>query len=60
MGDWIPVTERLPETPDTVIIADADNVGCGWCHRGVWSWSDALDPCEPTHWMPLPEHPDES
>ena len=57
-GDWIPVTERLPETPIMVILADAETVNCGWFYKPVgWSWAASLDPCEPTHWMPLPAPP---
>ena len=57
MSEWIPVTERLPERPDTVVVADADSVDCGWYYNGVWSWSSDLAACKPTHWMPLPQHP---
>lgn len=58
LAEWIPVSERLPETPDMVILADAETVNCGWFYKPVgWSWAASLDPCEPTHWMPLPEPP---
>lgn len=57
MSEWIPVSERLPETPDIVLVYDGYIVSCGGCYKGAWSWTDADDACEPTHWMPLPEPP---
>ena len=63
-GEWIPVTERLPE-PDSdglaeaVLVATDSGVRVGrygdrW-HFGIGH------PCdEPTHWMPLPAPPSDS
>lgn len=59
MSEWLPVTERLPETLDTVIVADDEGVTCGWYDRGVWSLSERSPWIDPTHWMPLPEPPED-
>ena len=67
--EWIPVTERLPETgvdvlvmfPHNMAVASRDmgewvvNSGDGWCTDV--NLSD--DEKEPTHWMPLPAPPKE-
>lgn len=62
---WVPVTERLPEVGDEVLVCDEDGI-CYLCEYvdilgGVWDDGDvgseyiALD--EFTHWMPLPDAP---
>jgi hypothetical protein len=62
---WIPVSERLPEDYDMVMLTDGD-----WVTFGCWSeisecW-DVREDAEAngprpldrfTHWMPLPEPP---
>ena len=65
---WIPVTERLPEKKqDVLMYFDTGNMGAGFWHDGdeditFWcaytddGWYTDCD-CEPTHWMPLPEPP---
>jgi hypothetical protein len=64
MSEWIPVTERLPEWGQTVIVAYAEThgdegmVGCETHYAdGVWTDSDRMRGGQPTHWMPLPEPP---
>ena len=54
---WIPVSERVPETTDLVLVYNGYTVACGGCHKGSWSWAESDDACQPTHWMPLPEPP---
>ena len=63
---WIPVTERLPEDLTRVIVFCEDGVSYGLCEHliaddeEVVEWHDfLLYPITPTHWMPLPEPPEE-
>lgn len=59
---WIPVSERLPDHTNTVIVSDAAGVWfASRTKHGEW-----LDTCGSgemqgvTHWMPLPEPPGNS
>ena len=66
---WIPVSERLPEegTPvlvhfnelNDVIIAHHDSFHPSWETGGDWNYMDE-EYNWATHWMPLPEPPEES
>lgn len=69
---WIPVTERLPEEGVPVLInyigtdgkVYADGVAV-WTYYGCFWWEGSLADCDSevavpiTHWMPLPEPPEE-
>lgn len=65
---WIPVTERLPEYMENVLITDGVFSGMGWRdwydYRGTkpredyWiAPSTNVNELNITHWMPLPEPP---
>lgn len=70
---WIPVTEGLPENFVEVLVTDGENVGIAalqgfmddevvWCN--VYGMDYIDDPDDEdylpiTHWMPLPEPPEE-
>jgi hypothetical protein len=59
--EWIPVTERLPNLWETVIVCDTREQYVGACMyygNNDWLHDDKLwDTSEITHWMPLPEPP---
>lgn len=66
--DWIPVTERLPEDRSNVLVVaywhERWGVYMGWCapERAEWSVHVGIgdrDDVAVTHWMPLPEPPEE-
>lgn len=70
VGEWISVTERLPaDLSDVLFFYETDigqkDISIGHYEKGIWSacgfyhsrrLSDAV---KVTHWMPLPEDPNE-
>lgn len=56
---WIPVTERLPEKQQRVIVrCEAIGTTVGWIMFGRWV-TDLGPGCgDVTHWMPLPPAPE--
>lgn len=62
VGKWIPVSEGLPENCVDVLICDvADGfIAVGFLDEERWVCRDwFFDMEEITHWMPLPELPQE-
>lgn len=66
---WIPVTERLPEYMENVLVTDGVFSGMGWrdyydCHgtkprEDYWiAPSTNVNELCITHWMPLPQPPE--
>ena len=55
---WIPVSERLPDHTNTVIVSDEHGVWFAYRDGKLGEWWDCDGPLEDiTHWMPLPEPP---
>jgi hypothetical protein len=61
-GEWIPVTERLPDDGVVVLAWLGKRVVFGYSREG--QWIDTLYGWvlknEPSHWMPLPAPPTDS
>lgn len=60
---WIPVTERLPEEEEVVLVWGGASVYTAKRHNKYgelmwWKMNSRWHYCNPTHWMPLPEQPD--
>lgn len=57
-SQWIPVTKRLPENSDTVLITHRGGVSFGW-YNGLYWERGASTKHRPLQtvvaWMPLPE-----
>lgn len=56
---WIPVTERLPEINEDILLSYFDEVTIGWlCSDGSWMIFDGQECVSADKifaWMPLPE-----
>lgn len=68
--EWISVKDRLPETGRQVLVYSKRRKN-GYIsvvsprrgimvEDGVWVGAGAIDLQEPTHWMPLPDPPEEA
>ena len=60
---WISIKERLPKDFDQALVYDGDkHYPIGSCHKGesgIWYSDMAYGMGTITHWMPLPEPPEE-
>ena len=59
---WIPVTERLPEEEEVVLVWGGASVYTAKRHNKYgelmwWKLNSRWHYCNPTHWMPLPGPP---
>ena len=57
---WIPVTERLPDTEDRVLVCcktkkGLQTINMAYLFNGTWHGQGSMSGV--THWMPLPEPP---
>jgi hypothetical protein len=68
-NQWIPVSERLPERGQLVIVSFRGHWGgrrevsaeTFWIdERGGWTGCDSMKGGKATHWMPLPPPPPEA
>jgi hypothetical protein len=57
---WIPVTERMPESGQHVLLFPntVNRVGYGCHFNGRWcDWEDHTEPFTTSYWLPLPAAP---
>lgn len=66
MNDWIPVKEKLPEPFVSVLVYCQEEVPLPTVHEGylaqngnLLEWITLWGECHPTHWMQMPEGPEE-
>lgn len=60
---WISCSERMPEELDDVLVTDGEHVEVKWWNGHIWDcWAPRnsdISYKDVTHWMPLPEPPQE-
>lgn len=64
-GGWISCSDRMPKGYADVLVTDGEHVEVKWWDEsGYWnSWTELISDIlahEITHWMPLPEPPQEA
>lgn len=58
-GKWIPVSERLPDEDDHVLVSDGVGMEVSWIRGREWKKLRHIYSEDITHWMPLPAAPQE-
>lgn len=56
---WIPVSERLPDEGDHVLVSDGVGMDVSWIRGREWKKLRHIYSEDVTHWMPLPAAPQE-
>lgn len=56
---WIPVSERLPDQGDHVLVSDGVGMEVSWIRGREWKKLRHIYSEDVTHWMPLPAAPQE-
>lgn len=56
---WIPVSERLPDEGDHVLVYDGVGMEVSWIRGREWKKLRHIYSEDVTHWMPLPAAPQE-
>lgn len=63
MTEWIKCSERMPEVMKDVLLFDRGNMTVGWLEMGerkfYFTWGGRCSMSGISHWMPLPEPPEE-
>jgi hypothetical protein len=66
IGAWTPVTDRLPESGKPVLVVCGTEILCaihtqdGWLGRNIYNILYCSLETAPTHWMPVPDIPQET
>lgn len=64
MTEWIKVEDRLPDLDEEVLYSDGRRIYLGMLDSDMgkviyWTHYDSFEDYGITHWMPLPEKPNE-
>lgn len=60
MSEWVSIDDKLPANGDYVLAFDGDSMCVAFVCDGEFnSWDDRVSWSDITHWMPLPEQPEQ-